>query len=105
MPIDYSKYHPEWFDKIRPAILKRENYECKTCHRKHKAYYYKTDPVTAPELDEWSIQRAKALGEKIIRIILTIAHLDHNVKNNDEKNLAALCQKCHLNYDMKDNLH
>jgi hypothetical protein len=32
---------------------------------------------------------------------LTIAHLDHNPQNNKESNLKALCQKCHLNYDLE----
>jgi len=32
---------------------------------------------------------------------LTIAHLDHDRDNFDvfDERLAALCQKCHLNYD------
>lgn len=34
-----------------------------------------------------------------IKIVLTIAHLDHDITNNDASNLKALCQKCHLNYD------
>lgn len=33
------------------------------------------------------------------RIVLTIAHMDHDVNNNDYSNLKALCQKCHLDYD------
>ena len=36
---------------------------------------------------------------KIIKIVLTIAHLDHDTSNNDESNLKALCQKCHLDHD------
>jgi hypothetical protein len=34
-------------------------------------------------------------------VVLTIAHLDHDTTNNDESNLKALCQKCHLQYDAK----
>jgi len=33
------------------------------------------------------------------QIILTVAHLDHDINNNSYDNLKALCQKCHLNYD------
>jgi tRNA(Ile)-lysidine synthase TilS/MesJ len=36
---------------------------------------------------------------KHFKIVLTVAHLDHNLSNNDYSNLKALCQKCHLNYD------
>ncbi len=31
MPIDYSKYPPNWKTEIRPAILKREGNKCKFC--------------------------------------------------------------------------
>lgn len=36
---------------------------------------------------------------KIIRIVLTIAHLDHTPENCDPANLAAMCQRHHLAYD------
>ncbi len=34
-----------------------------------------------------------------IRVVLTLAHLDHNPTNNADSNLKFLCQWCHLNYD------
>ena len=40
-------------------------------------------------------------GERATVIVLTVAHLDHNVSNNDDSNLVALCQRCHLTYDAK----
>jgi hypothetical protein len=33
------------------------------------------------------------------RVILTVAHLDHQPENCDEQNLRAMCQRCHLRYD------
>lgn len=36
---------------------------------------------------------------KIIRIVLTIAHLDHQPENCAPSNLRALCQRHHLAYD------
>jgi hypothetical protein len=38
---------------------------------------------------------------KIIRIVLTVAHLDHQPENCAPKNLKALCQRCHLRLDAK----
>lgn len=32
-------------------------------------------------------------------VVLTVAHLDHDTTHNDEDNLAALCQRCHLGHD------
>lgn len=33
------------------------------------------------------------------RVVLTVAHLDHNPQNCAPDNLRALCQCCHLRYD------
>lgn len=33
------------------------------------------------------------------RVILTVAHLDHQPENCAEDNLKAMCQRCHLHYD------
>ena len=33
------------------------------------------------------------------KVVLTVAHLDHDPRNNDPSNLAALCQRDHLRYD------
>lgn len=33
------------------------------------------------------------------RVVLTVAHLDHQPENCERDNLRAWCQRCHLNYD------
>jgi hypothetical protein len=33
------------------------------------------------------------------RVVLTVAHLDHQPENVAPSNLAALCQRCHNRYD------
>lgn len=38
-------------------------------------------------------------GHRLVYIVLTIAHLDHNPENNADANLAALCQWCHFRHD------
>lgn len=37
--------------------------------------------------------------DRMVRIVLTVAHLDHDPSNNADENLRALCQKCHLRHD------
>jgi hypothetical protein len=37
------------------------------------------------------------------RVVLSVAHLDHNEKNDQPSNLLCKCQWCHLKYDRKDN--
>ena len=33
------------------------------------------------------------------KIVLTVAHLNHNPSDNRLENLKAMCQRCHLRYD------
>lgn len=82
MPIDYSRYPPDWTE-IRQAILERADHSCEGSPQYPgcRAHNYDPHPVT---------------GSKVI---LTIAHLDHDVTNNDQSNLRAWCQRCHLTYD------
>lgn len=44
------------------------------------------------------------LGEpcEAVRVVLTIAHLDHDPTHNDDANLRAFCQRCHLRYDRQE---
>lgn len=34
------------------------------------------------------------------RVVLTTAHLDHTPENCADANLKAMCQRCHLSYDL-----
>jgi tRNA(Ile)-lysidine synthase TilS/MesJ len=37
---------------------------------------------------------------KPIKIVLTVAHLNHDIADNSDDNLAALCQLHHLRHDI-----
>jgi hypothetical protein len=39
-----------------------------------------------------------------IKVVLTIAHLDHQIDNNDHSNLRAWCQRCHNRHDAPNRL-
>ena len=107
MPIDYKEYHPEWKTKIRPDILERDKHCCKFCGVKNHSIIHRTGKgmfewVYWPEgmeSEAWTLD-----GLKSTKIVLTIAHLDHDKTNNDYDNLAALCQKCHLGIDLKHHM-
>jgi 5-methylcytosine-specific restriction endonuclease McrA len=83
MPIDYKEYHPKWSLISRLIRFKRANNCCEWCGAKN----YQPHPIT---------------GSKVI---LTVAHLDHDKQNNNFSNLKALCQKCHLNYDLPHHIN
>lgn len=38
---------------------------------------------------------------KYIVIVLTVAHYDQDINNNEDSNLGSLCQYCHLTHDRK----
>lgn len=77
MPIDYKKYHPNWKNISRFIRFYRAKNKCEKCNCEN----YQPHPIT---------------GSKVV---LTVAHLDHDVTNNSFFNLMAMCQKCHNNYD------
>ena len=83
MPIDYKKYPPNW-KEIRERILKRANNKCEFCGVENLTTVLR--------------------GIVPVKVVLTIAHLDHDETNWNVKDdrLAALCQHCHLTYDIPE---
>lgn len=88
--MDYSKYPPDW-EEIRNRILKRANNHCEGSphYPDCRAKNHKPHPITKS------------------KVVLTIAHLDHNPTNWDikDKRLRAWCQRCHLRYDLPNHLN
>lgn len=109
MPIDYSDYPENWKTEIRPDILKRANNKCEKCgvyNYARGARAYNGIFVAERYILLMSNETIKIIFRelKIIKIILTIAHLDHSLDDHSYENLAAMCQKCHLNYDQEQHI-
>ncbi len=85
MPIKRHLYPTDWYSRIRPAILSRAANRCEgsPAYPDCRAANHAPHPVTGS------------------RVVLTIAHMDHDPGNNDPGNLRALCQRCHLTYDAR----
>lgn len=128
MPINYKEYPPNWFTEIRPAIMLRagqvtddagkvlvharcENPDCQRLNHSVICINNNTQEETVVERLTGTKQYIcpdgsfRMLGRwklyNLTRIVLTIAHLDHD-KTNDNvsyERLRAWCQRCHLNYD------
>ena len=96
-PEERSRYPDDWraiSERIR-RIRARNRCECDgRCGRPRG---HEHDPATG------SLRCAARNGQPApvsgARVVLTVAHLDHTPENNDEANLMALCQRCHLAYD------
>lgn len=79
-PENRNRYPKDW-KVIRASILQRANNRCEFCGVEN--HTLRLNPITGKE----------------VKIILTIAHLDHTPENCDPSNLRALCQRCHNTYD------
>lgn len=100
MPIDYNKYPKNWKSEIRPAILERDGNKCKWCGVPNYSVIIRAKDGSWEILEpSTSLEALELDGVRLTKIILTVAHVDHNRYNNDFNNLAALCQRCHLNHD------
>ena len=80
-PENKKRYPSNWKD-IRAAILDRAENCCEFCGVANHSY------------------RENKQG-RMVRIVLTIAHLDHVPENCEPDNLRALCQRCHNRYDAR----
>lgn len=114
MPIDYSKYPPDWPER-RARILERAGHKCEQCGVPDRTWRCVNPDTWDGDLEftQWSKHLADGfvafLREtypeknipKPVFIVLTIAHLDHDAENweVEDDRLAALCQRCHLRYD------
>lgn len=122
MPIDYKKYPTNWLAEIRPRIMARANNtcECNGCDFKHleevwavrhkgkTTGWYRDyeealkQPRTIESKKNKQTGRCETIpNPKKIKVVLTIAHLDHDETNHlvTDDRLKAMCQLCHLRYD------
>lgn len=109
MSIDYNNYPTNWKTEIRPRILERADHKCEMCGVGNYAYGVRDAYgfwCDREELEELLLDfDLFPVYPKSIKIVLTIAHLDDpDPMNCADDNLAALCQRCHLNYDRERNL-
>lgn len=109
MPMNLADYPPDW-PWISQQIRDQADDRCEFCGvlngavgaRDRYGLWHDEAEVDAMNSD---------VGESlfggyphITRIVLTVAHLDHDLANSDPANLRALCQKCHLTWDRDHHL-
>jgi 5-methylcytosine-specific restriction endonuclease McrA len=106
MPMQKDRYPADW-KAISLRIRERDGQTCKWCGVPNGAiirrledgesYTYYGQYTTKAE---WGAKWAR-LRPKVIRVVLTVAHINHDTADNSNGNLVALCQRCHLRHDAK----
>ncbi len=116
MPLrpEHAARYPKDWPAISQRIRQRANNACEFCGVKNYRLGGRLDGVwfdadilgcnrKLPDPGSWAWCSRDGRTERlrIVRIVLTVAHLDHQPEHCDDDNLKALCQRCHLNYDAK----
>lgn len=98
-PENKARYPKDW-KLIRQRIAARAHFRCEQCHVPNHAF---RNTVTGEwtnnvmQADDWALLD----GDKVTRIVCTVAHLDHIPEHCDDSNLRYWCQRCHLAYDQE----
>lgn len=117
MPIDYSQYHPKWSLISRLIRHHRAKNKCEWCSIGNGTVIKRLNggAFRLPCSTDWDMIHSRirhgnsSMTESLkyhgfSKIVLTVAHIDHDKTNNRFNNLAALCQKCHLSHDIKQHV-
>jgi hypothetical protein len=113
MPVKPENKHryPKNWPEVRAAIVWRARGRCEQCGvknheiggRTRDGSWLKAHPMgranATPGSWWWCSNGTRLEYLRIVRIVLTVAHLDHQPENNSPENLRALCQRCHLAHD------
>jgi 5-methylcytosine-specific restriction endonuclease McrA len=100
MPMNRGLYPANW-DEISRRIRERDGQKCKECGVKNGAVGCRDQDgnfYTEEEIDRDGIAPGAILG-KVIKIVLTVAHLNNTPMDCRDENLKSLCQRCHLKLD------
>ena len=108
-PENAARYPKDW-PAISQRIRKRARDHCEECGVSNYAIGGRTPdgkwcaalPLGCngkmPGLGSWDWCEGGQML-RIVRVVLTVAHLDHTPENCADENLKALCQRCHNRYD------
>ena len=97
MPIrpEMKHLYPKNWDELAARAKARAGNKCERCGVRHGDWRERADQ-TGPAKPG---QATDDHGVVFYRIILTVAHLNHNPRDCRPENLQALCQRCHLAHD------
>ena len=111
-PENRHRYPPDWKAISLRIRKERAKDRCEQCGApngqiiargmyEHEGYYMleRGDVYDANTGERVGIARGSEFPANYIKVVLTVAHLDHTPENCADDNLKALCQRCHNRYD------
>jgi hypothetical protein len=117
MPIrpQYRWFYPIDWPQLSASIrFGRAMGRCEHCGRPHGrlVFHLGDGRWWDDELNAWRSGRGRLLSTRdpsaddpsvmATKVVLATAHLDHNPTNNRQRNLKALCQRCHMMHDRSE---
>jgi hypothetical protein len=115
-PENKNRYPADWA-QIRERIRARAGDKCEWCdvynhalggrladgtfvYAHAKEQNLLRDVYPKPGEEWWCGPKINDAWLRIIRIVCTVAHLNHTVEDCSDENLRFLCQRCHLRHDL-----
>ena len=103
-------YPIDWPELSRLIRFGRAKGRCEHCRRPHGARVFHLGDERWWDADrrQWRDGRGRrvrvvgadiAVSVRITRVYIACAHLNHDPTDNGPRNLAALCQRCHMIHD------
>lgn len=110
-PENKARYPKDWHS-ISAAVRQEAGNKCEQCKAPNGeviargisgdagTYMLSKGDVFDAETGELlGVARGSEYECRMVRIVLTVAHLNHQPEDCSRANLKALCQRCHLRYD------
>jgi hypothetical protein len=111
--VNAARYPKDW-PQISAGVRERAGHKCEECGVKNYEYggrdplggWHKSLPqgekllrLVWPEPGDIAMCKGWPEPLRIVRIVLTVAHLNHQPEDCRPENLKAWCQRCHNRYD------
>ena len=93
-PENKSRYPKDWRAISQRIRFERANAQCE-CEGECGLHRTTPGPRRCQEMHGSPARWAKG------KVILTVAHLNHDPADCRDENLKAMCQRCHLRYDQQ----
>jgi hypothetical protein len=110
--------------EARGRVLERAGHRCEQCHKPNREAVWTFRAYDGSQWWSWTLGRRQVWIDcktgtrmkfaltttkaaeaqtnglmRIVRVVLTVAHLNHKPGDDRLENLKAFCQWCHLHYD------